>query len=66
MPVTVAWGTKDRLLPYRQSREAKRRLPAARHLPLPDCGHVPMIDDPELIVSVIQETVGRAAASEAA
>jgi pimeloyl-ACP methyl ester carboxylesterase len=66
VPVTVAWGTKDRLLRYRQSREARRRLPRARHVPLPDCGHVPMIDDPELIVSVIEETIGRAAASEAA
>lgn len=35
VPVTVAWGTKDRLLPYRQSREAKVQLPAAHHLPLP-------------------------------
>jgi pimeloyl-ACP methyl ester carboxylesterase len=66
VPVTVAWGTKDRLLFYRQSREAQRRLLSARHLPLPGCGHVPMIDDPDLIVSVVEETIGRAAASEAA
>ena len=66
VPVTVAWGTKDRLLPYRQSREAKRQLPAAHHLPLPECGHVPMIDDPDLIASVVRETIGRAEASEAA
>ena len=66
VPVTVAWGTQDRLLRYRQSREAERRLPTARHLPLLDCGHVPMIDDPELVVSVIEETIGRAEASAAA
>jgi pimeloyl-ACP methyl ester carboxylesterase len=66
VPVTVAWGTKDRILPYRQSQEAKRELPRAHHLPLPNCGHVPMIDDPELIVSVVDETVGRAKASAAA
>ena len=66
VPVTIAWGTQDRLLRYRQAREAQRRLPKARHLPLPDCGHVPMIDDPELVVSVIEETIGRAQASAAA
>jgi pimeloyl-ACP methyl ester carboxylesterase len=66
VPVTVAWGTKDRLLPYRQSREAQRQLPAATHVPLPGCGHIPMLDDPELVVSVVDETLGRAAASEAA
>jgi pimeloyl-ACP methyl ester carboxylesterase len=66
VPVTVAWGTGDRLLRYRQSGEARRRLPDARHAPLPGCGHVPMIDDPNLVASVIEETIGRAAASKAA
>ena len=66
VPITVAWGTKDRILPYRQAREARRQLPTASHLPLPDCGHVPMIDAPELIVSVVQKTIGQADASEAA
>jgi pimeloyl-ACP methyl ester carboxylesterase len=66
VPVTVAWGKRDYLLPYRQSRTARRRLPDARHVPLPGCGHVPMIDDPELIVSVIEQTIGRAEASAAA
>jgi pimeloyl-ACP methyl ester carboxylesterase len=66
VPVTVAWGTKDKLLWYRQSREARRRLPRATHVPLPDCGHVPMIDNPSLIIDVIDETITRARQSEAA
>lgn len=64
VPTTVLWGTKDRLLPYRQARTAQLRLPDARHVPLRDCGHVPMIDDPERIVEVIRETVGSASAGE--
>jgi len=66
VPTTVAWGTRDRLLRYRQSAEARRRLPTAVHVPLPECGHVPMIDDPALIVEVIDQTVARAGASRAA
>jgi len=66
VPVTVAWGKKDYLLPYWQSRTARRRLPDARHVPLPGCGHVPMIDDPHLIVSVVEQTIGRAESSAAA
>jgi hypothetical protein len=27
-------------------------------VPLPDCGHVPMSDDPELVTTVILETTG--------
>ncbi|NJC72556.1 alpha/beta fold hydrolase [Planosporangium thailandense] len=57
-PVTVAWGTRDRILPYRQSALARRLLPEARHVDLWGCGHVPMHDDPELVTSVILATTG--------
>ena len=60
VPTTVAWGTKDHILPYSQSAIAQERLPAARHVALPHCGHVPMIDDPELILRVIEQTTGEA------
>ncbi|GAB3075324.1 alpha/beta fold hydrolase [Micromonospora schwarzwaldensis] len=58
VPVTVAWGTRDRILPHRQAALARARLPTARHLDLPGCGHVPMHDDPELVASVILGTTG--------
>lgn len=53
VPVTIAWGSKDRLLPRRQALVAKARLPAARFVLLPGCGHVPMTDDPELVARVL-------------
>ncbi|MEU8759348.1 alpha/beta fold hydrolase [Streptomyces sp. NPDC048659] len=53
VPVTVAWGTRDRLLPRRQGVRAKRTLPGARLVRLPGCGHVPMNDDPALVARVI-------------
>lgn len=59
VPTTVAWGTKDRLLPYAQAGTARARLPHARHEPLPGAGHVPMADDPELIVRLIEQTVAQ-------
>ncbi|MFB9236482.1 alpha/beta fold hydrolase [Plantactinospora siamensis] len=60
VPVTVAWGTRDRILPYRQAALARQRLPGARHVDLTGCGHVPMYDDPELVASVILGTTGAA------
>lgn len=67
VPVTVAWGTLDRLLPYRsQAPTAERRLPDAHHVALPDCGHVPMADDLDLVVAVVLQTIERAAALRAA
>jgi pimeloyl-ACP methyl ester carboxylesterase len=53
IPVTIAWGTKDRLLPPRQVLVAKAAVPRARFLPLRGCGHVPMTDDPALVADVL-------------
>jgi len=53
IPVTIAWGTKDRLLLPRQALMAKERLPQANLVWLPGCGHVPMTDDPELVADVL-------------
>jgi pimeloyl-ACP methyl ester carboxylesterase len=53
VPVTIAWGSKDRLLSPRQALVARRQLPAANYLLLPGCGHVPMTDDPELVADVL-------------
>ena len=53
VPVTVAWGAKDRLLLPRQARRAAHAIPRARVLLLEGCGHVPTWDDPEQVASVI-------------
>lgn len=64
VPTTIAWGTRDLILPYSSSAIAQERMPEARHVALPHCGHVPMVDDPELIVRVIKNTVDSAVAAE--
>ncbi|MGV9245050.1 alpha/beta fold hydrolase [Streptomyces sp. NPDC003710] len=53
LPVTVAWGTRDRILVRRQGVRAKQLIPGARLVRLPGCGHVPMNDDPALVARVI-------------
>jgi pimeloyl-ACP methyl ester carboxylesterase len=55
VPVTVAWGSKDRLLLFgRQQPRARRVLPWARHVVLDGLGHTPMFDDPDAIAGVIR------------
>jgi pimeloyl-ACP methyl ester carboxylesterase len=53
VPVTIAWGTRDALLLPTEARRARRLLPAARHVWLRGCGHVPMSDDPEQVARVL-------------
>jgi pimeloyl-ACP methyl ester carboxylesterase len=46
IPVTIAWGTRDVVLPSHQAARAREELPHARHVLLPGCGHLPFADDP--------------------
>jgi len=55
VPVTIAWGEKDRLLLPRQARDAARLIPRARIVILRGCGHVPMYDDPDQVAKVLLE-----------
>jgi pimeloyl-ACP methyl ester carboxylesterase len=59
VPVTVAWGRRDWLLPYRrQAPRARRLLPDARHVAL-GAGHVPYFDDPDAVAAVIRSCAAR-------
>lgn len=60
VPVTVSWGSRDLLLPYRtQAPRARTALPQARHVTLEGCGHVPFTDDPGLCRAVMRRAAGR-------
>jgi pimeloyl-ACP methyl ester carboxylesterase len=54
VPVTIAWGERDRLLLYRrQAPRARAMLPWATHVTL-GAGHVPFWDDPRAVAEVIR------------
>lgn len=66
VPATIAWSQHDKvLLPY-QGRNARKVLPEAFHTVLAGVGHVPMMDDPELVARTILDTVARAEHSSSA
>lgn len=56
IPVTVAWGTRDAILPAFQARRAAAALPHARHVRLAGCGHLPFSDDPASCAALIRTT----------
>ncbi len=60
-PITLAWSEKDSLVPVATYGEiARERLPQATFEVLPDVGHVPMFDDPELVARTILAVIGAA------
>ena len=64
VPVTIAWGTRDRLLLPRQAERWLRQLPDARLVKLQGLGHLPMAEDPELVSDVVRRTARGASLPE--
>jgi pimeloyl-ACP methyl ester carboxylesterase len=60
-PTTIVWGTKDRIIPLKGYSERIRRLvPDAEFIVLEGAGHSPMVDEPERLVRIVEETASRA------
>lgn len=53
VPVRIAWGTRDRLLPPREAKRFVRVIRGAELVCLPGLGHVPMPDDPAVVAETI-------------
>lgn len=53
VPVTLAWGSHDRIIPSVTAVRAKRLLPDARQVLLPGCGHLPMSDNPQFVAQTV-------------
>jgi pimeloyl-ACP methyl ester carboxylesterase len=54
VPVTLAWAELDDVVRCRSLRDGV--LPkAVRQVELPDCGHIPTWDDPDLVARVVLE-----------
>jgi pimeloyl-ACP methyl ester carboxylesterase len=44
VPVLVLWGADDRIVPLAHSAEFTSRIPGARAVVIPNCGHVPQVE----------------------
>lgn len=60
VPVRIAFGTRDRVLPHdRHAPKFRRMLPDAEHVELDGLGHCPMADDAPLVARTILEVTSR-------
>jgi pimeloyl-ACP methyl ester carboxylesterase len=60
-PVRLAWPSEDRVLPFATfGAGLAERMPGASLVMLPQTGHVPMWDDPDLVARTILEVTERA------
>ncbi|MFI5779753.1 alpha/beta fold hydrolase [Nocardia sp. NPDC051570] len=57
IPITVAFGSHDLMLLPTVSQHRDQLPPHTRWVTLPDCGHVPMSDAPELVARTILDGI---------
>jgi pimeloyl-ACP methyl ester carboxylesterase len=65
VPVRIAWGERDRVIPFEKyGRPIVAALPAAETTVIAGVGHVPMYDDPQAVAAQILEITSRVDASD--
>jgi pimeloyl-ACP methyl ester carboxylesterase len=55
MPTLIIWGKRDRVFPYAQGQKAASRLRQVVLELIPNCGHLPHVEQPERFVSTLAE-----------
>jgi pimeloyl-ACP methyl ester carboxylesterase len=63
VPVLLVHGDRDRLVPVAAARDIARRHPSWRYLELPDVGHVPQLQVPELLAKDLLSWMDETAAT---
>jgi pimeloyl-ACP methyl ester carboxylesterase len=58
MPTLVVWGTDDSVFPKEQGQDAVSRLQQGHLALIPDCGHLPHIERPELFTDELSKFLG--------
>jgi pimeloyl-ACP methyl ester carboxylesterase len=62
VPVSIAYGSRDRILLRRRWRGTDRLPPDTSVAALPGCGHIPMTDDPDAVAQFILRSTRRRSA----
>lgn len=53
--ILVIWGQQDRLEPFSLATDLKGEIPQARLVPVPNCGHHPMLEQPALYERALRD-----------
>lgn len=57
-PTLVLCGEDDGMVPPENSRQIAQRIPGARLALIPQCGHLPMLEKPETVASLVFDFLG--------
>jgi pimeloyl-ACP methyl ester carboxylesterase len=54
IPTLVVWGAEDQLVPLSDGRDYAAKIPGARLVVIPDCGHAPCIENPGAFLAAVR------------
>ena len=57
IPVLLAWGERDSIIPVAHGRATQRHLPNSRLEVFADSGHFPQLDEPERLAELLEEFI---------
>jgi pimeloyl-ACP methyl ester carboxylesterase len=55
VPTLLVWGAGDRLFPPAYARAWQQLIPGSKAVIIPDCGHVPQIEQRQAFVSALED-----------
>lgn len=55
VPTLIVWGAEDRVLDYRYSAQFNRRIADSTLEAIPNCGHLPHVEFPELTAAIVRD-----------
>lgn len=58
MPTLIVWGTDDKVFPHSHGQDAVARLQEGSLELIPNCGHLPYVEQPERLVSILGRFLG--------
>lgn len=58
VPTLLIWGDTDRVFPKEHALAYERSIPNAKLVMVPDCGHVPQIEQPDAFVAALESFIG--------
>jgi pimeloyl-ACP methyl ester carboxylesterase len=58
VPTLVIWGEEDHLVPLADGRDYAAQIPGAKLVVVPESGHAPAIEKPDVVCSALEQFVG--------
>jgi pimeloyl-ACP methyl ester carboxylesterase len=58
LPTLLVWGDHDRLFPKEYAFAFQELIPGARVVIIPDCGHVPQVEQEDAFAAALQSFIG--------